>query len=101
MRIRDSDAVIHPTIPEQFDAFGLSKVKDLLALELRAEECPGQLDTLACKLLLRGRVTVRPVNLRRWDQELAFVRHCYNEAWADNWGFGRGPIASSRCWPSR
>src|SRR4030095_8242146 len=34
-----------------------------------------------------GRVKVRPVDLKRWHEELAFVRHCYNEAWADNWGF--------------
>ena len=76
-----------PYYAEQFDAFGLSKVKDLFALEVRAEEYKGQLDKLASKLLLRGRITVRPVNLRRWNQELAFVRDCYNKAWAHNWGF--------------
>jgi GNAT superfamily N-acetyltransferase len=76
-----------PYYAEQFDAFGLSKIKDLFALEVRAEEHTGQLDTLARKLLHRGRISVRPVNLSRWSHELAFVRHCYNEAWAANWGF--------------
>ena len=76
-----------PYYAQQFDAFGLSKVKDLFALEVSADEYRGQLEPLARKVLLRGRVTVRPVDLKRWHEELAFVRHCYNEAWADNWGF--------------
>jgi GNAT superfamily N-acetyltransferase len=87
----DDPAILMPYNPpyyaEQFDAFGLSKVKDLYALEVRAEDYKGQLDQLAHKVLGRGRVTVRPVNLARWHEELAFVRRCYNEAWAGNWGF--------------
>ena len=76
-----------PYYAEQFEAFGLSKVKDLFALEVRADQYKGQLEALARKVLLRGRIAVRPVDLKRWHEELAFVRHCYNEAWADNWGF--------------
>lgn len=76
-----------PYYAEQFEAFGLSKVKDLFALEVRADDYKGQLEPLARKVSDRGRVTVRPVDLKRWHEELAFVRHCYNEAWADNWGF--------------
>jgi GNAT superfamily N-acetyltransferase len=76
-----------PYYAEQFDASGLSKVKDLFALEVKASDYTGQLEALARKVALRGRITVRSVDLKRWHEELAFVRHCYNEAWADNWGF--------------
>jgi GNAT superfamily N-acetyltransferase len=87
----DDPAILMPYNPpyyaEQFAAFGLSKVKDLFALELRADEYAGQLDGPAEKLLARGRVAVRQVDLRHWREELEFVRRCYNEAWARNWGF--------------
>jgi GNAT superfamily N-acetyltransferase len=87
----EDPAILMPYNPpyyvEQFEEFGLSKVKDLFALEVKANDYKGQLEALARKVQLRGRVTVRPVDLKRWHEELAFVRHCYNEAWADNWGF--------------
>ena len=76
-----------PYYADQFEDFGLSKVKDLFAFEVKADDYKGELEALARKVLQRGRVKVRPVDLKRWHEELAFVRHCYNEAWADNWGF--------------
>ena len=76
-----------PYYAEQFEAFGLSKVKDLFALAVKVEDYKGQLEPLARKIQVRGRIAVRSVDLKRWHEELAFVRHCYNEAWADNWGF--------------
>ncbi len=30
---------------------------------------------------------VRPVNLKKIKEEVEIVRHIYNEAWKDNWGF--------------
>ncbi len=87
----DDPAVLMPYNPpyyaEQFAACGLVKSKDLYALEIKAEGYTGQLDRLASSVLSRGRATVRPVALSRWHEELAFVRRCYNEAWANNWGF--------------
>ncbi|HOQ98010.1 MAG TPA: N-acetyltransferase, partial [Anaerolineae bacterium] len=32
-------------------------------------------------------VTVRKVNMRRFDEELACVKRVYNDAWSRNWGF--------------
>jgi GNAT superfamily N-acetyltransferase len=87
----DDPAILMPYNPPyyaaQLEAFGLRKVKDLYAFEIKAEACKGQLEQLANRVLARGRVSVRPVSLARWDEELAFVRRCYNEAWARNWGF--------------
>ncbi|HEX5421575.1 MAG TPA: N-acetyltransferase [Gammaproteobacteria bacterium] len=87
----DDPAILMPYNPpyyaEQFAAFRLRKVKDLYALELEADAYKGQLERLSGFLLGKGRIQVRPVDLKRWHEELAFVRRCYNEAWADNWGF--------------
>jgi len=76
-----------PYYAEQFESFGLRKAKDLLSLELRSDDCTGQLDRVASRLLGRGRFSIRPVDLSRWGEELEFVRRCYNEAWNANWGF--------------
>jgi GNAT superfamily N-acetyltransferase len=70
-----------------FAASGFTKAKDVHAFELTSEVYAGKLDRLAIKLAERGRVHVRPIELKRWKEELEFVRYCYNLAWAKNWGF--------------
>jgi GNAT superfamily N-acetyltransferase len=87
----DEPAVMMPYNPryyaDHFELFGLGKVKDLFALEMTAADWTGQLDDVVAKLISRSRCTIRPVDLERWSEELQLVRHCYNEAWAGNWGF--------------
>ena len=87
----DDPAILMPYNPpyyaEQLAQFGFSKAKDLYALEVRAEQYKGQLEALARRVLQNSRIRVRPVDLKRWNAELEFVRRCYNEAWANNWGF--------------
>jgi hypothetical protein len=34
-----------------------------------------------------GRLAVRPLNLRRFESEIATLREIFNDAWAENWGF--------------
>ena len=87
----DDPAILMPYNPpyyaEQLAQFGFSKAKDLYALEVRAEQYKGQLEPLARRVLQNSRIHVRSVDLKRWHAELEFVRRCYNEAWANNWGF--------------
>src|SRR3712207_7286696 len=33
--------------------------------------------------------SIRPVDMRRWDEELVRVKDLYNRAWERNWGFVR------------
>jgi GNAT superfamily N-acetyltransferase len=33
------------------------------------------------------RVHVRPINLKRFDEEISLLRDIFNDAWAENWGF--------------
>lgn len=70
-----------------FAAAGFTKAKDVFAYELSVKVYDGRLDELAARLAKRGRVQVRPIDLKRWKEELEFVRYCYNLAWAKNWGF--------------
>ena len=87
----DDPALMMPYNPpyyaDQFEAAGFRKAKDLFAFALTGEEYRGQLDAVAERLLQGGRIRIRPVDLGHWAEELAFVRSCYNVAWARNWGF--------------
>jgi len=71
----------------QFEAAGFVKTKDVYAYALGTEEYRGQFDQVSQQLLAKGKVKIRPFDLSRWDEELAFVRSTYNVAWAKNWGF--------------
>jgi len=87
----DDPAIMMPYNPPyyagQFDAAGFTPAKDLFAFSLTAAEYTGRLDRVARRLAERGKLRIRPVDLGRWKQELEFVRSCYNQAWARNWGF--------------
>jgi GNAT superfamily N-acetyltransferase len=87
----DDPALMMPYNPTyygaQFEAAGFRKAKDLFAFALTTKEYRGRLEQVSAKLAERGRVKIRPVDLGRWKAELEFVRACYNEAWASNWGF--------------
>jgi GNAT superfamily N-acetyltransferase len=77
-----------PYYAHQFVAAGFTKTKDLYAYYLgREEEASRRLEPIAARLARDGHVKVRPLDLGRWKQELAFVRATYNVAWKDNWGF--------------
>ena len=76
-----------PYYAAQFEANGLAKSIDLFAFEVTGPQCAGTLDAVVEKILARGRVKIRQVNMSKLKDELEFVRRCYNDAWKDNWGF--------------
>ncbi|MFL5351858.1 N-acetyltransferase [Archangium sp.] len=70
------------------DANGFAKAKDLFAWELSASTPPPEkVARIAEKIRHREGVTVRPVNLKDFDTEVARVKAMYNAAWEKNWGF--------------
>lgn len=70
---------------------GLVPVKDLLAYEGGTESRwppPPDRATRAVELVRRRLdLTIRPVNIRRFGDEVATVREIFNACWKDNWGF--------------
>jgi GNAT superfamily N-acetyltransferase len=67
---------------------GYARVKDLLAWELDLSQPPPErIVRIAERVRKRFDVTVRPVNLKRFDQELEILKVIYRSAWEDNWGF--------------
>lgn len=65
---------------------GYTKAKDMLAYMI-APDFP---EPKVMGRLLRSSkqpVTVRPLDTKRFDEEMATLRDIFNDAWADNWGF--------------
>ena len=70
------------------DAAGYVKSKDLLAYWVDAEKA--QLDRLSRsveRIRERAGVTVRPLDMKQLDSEVARIQEVYNSAWERNWGF--------------
>jgi GNAT superfamily N-acetyltransferase len=48
---------------------------------------PEKLERVASKVLDRGKLHVRRINMKRFDHEVEFVKKIYNTSWERNWGF--------------
>ena len=48
---------------------------------------PEKLERVAAKVLDRGKLHVRRINMKRFDHEVEFVKRIYNTSWERNWGF--------------
>ncbi len=79
-----------PYYLEYMEQCGLAKAKDLYAyLTIIKDVAAGErLEKLASKVKskLPG-LTIRPMNMKRFAQELTAVKDIYNSAWEKNWGF--------------
>jgi GNAT superfamily N-acetyltransferase len=68
---------------------GFEKAKDLLAYEISYDNLSHnpKLERVAKIIQKKYPVTIRKVNMKRFNEELELVREVYNDAWSRNWGF--------------
>jgi hypothetical protein len=77
-----------PTYPLFFERFGLKKAMDLYAYYIDNKNGPpAKLVRVAEAIRKREGITVRTVNMKRFDEEVEKIKHVYNNAWSRNWGF--------------
>jgi len=77
-----------PAYPSFVEAAGYRKVKDLLAWHIdMSVPQPERITRLAARVARRHGVTVRPLDLRMFERDLAIMQGIYRQAWRDNWGF--------------
>lgn len=68
--------------------FGLTKVMDLLAFWIQKETgMPPRFKKIVKKLKERSGVTVRSINMSRYDEDIGRMHEVYSKAWTHNWGF--------------
>ena len=75
-----------PWLGPMVEAYGLSKGRDAYAYRLNTDNgLPEKLERFFKNL--PDSVTIRGVDLKRWDEEINAIVNVFNVAWADNWGF--------------
>jgi len=74
-----------PYYAARLEQAGYRKAVDVLAYKISPD-----FDSETMRRLIassRHRAKVRPLDLSRFDAEIALLRDIFNDAWADNWGF--------------
>jgi GNAT superfamily N-acetyltransferase len=66
---------------------GFRKAKDLLAYRKTFDQPPERLLTAARRLEKRRGITIRSLEMARFEQEVDLIKRLYNRAWERNWGF--------------
>ena len=70
------------------EASGYAKAKDLYSFTIDAPYRPTPtFQRVADMARRRSGVVTRPIDMKRFDEELARVKEIYNGAWEKNWGF--------------
>lgn len=77
-----------PYYPTLMEGAGFTKAKDLVAYNLTREEASeDRLRRLAEVIAQREQVSIRPIDRKRFGEEVANFSVVYNQAWEKNWGF--------------
>lgn len=76
-----------PSYIDYIEGAGYRKAKDLLAYFLDDPHPSPRIVRTAEKMAARRGVSVRPIEMKRFEEDVALVRDVYNQAWERNWGF--------------
>ena len=77
----------HPYYLDLLEGAGFRKVKDLYAWRFDWTRPPPRAARSVERLRSRSDVTVRPIRMRRYRQEIRAILDVFNDAWSENWGF--------------
>ncbi len=64
-----------------------AKAKDLYAFDMNPGDFDPRVTKIAQKVKERGRVEIRPIDMKNFQKEVMYIREIYNAAWEKNWGF--------------
>jgi len=66
---------------------GFTKAKDLWQFQSTTNELPERLVRAARLVAERKKLTLRQLDMKRFDHEVELIKYIYNQAWERNWGF--------------
>ncbi len=67
---------------------GLEKGRDLYYWDIdMTKDAPARIVKLAERVKTKSKLTVRPMDTKNWEAEVATCLEIYNDAWEKNWGF--------------
>lgn len=77
-----------PWYAHRLEEQGYTKLKDLICYWFDVQgPWPVEAARLVERTKSRGRIRVRPLDMRRFDEEIRTICAIFNDAWAANWGF--------------
>jgi len=79
-----------PYYIDQYDAYGLKKVKDLLVYVIDAQDAyqiPERILKLTDRVAQKYNIRVRPLNMKEYDRDVESFITLSNESLKDNWGY--------------
>jgi len=86
-----SPTVLMPYNPPYYatliESYGLAKIKDLFSYLLSQETVySDRLERVNAIVKERQGLTFRPIDMKRFDEDVQRIKDVYNKAWARNWG---------------
>jgi len=69
------------------EKYGMEKIKDLYAYVYDVQETPPEKVVRVGAIAERRGIRVRPIDKKRFDEEMLVFREVYSSAWEKNWGF--------------
>ncbi len=77
-----------PYYRQRLEELGYRKVKDLIAYDFAVGgNWPPKVARMLARVRRRPDLRVRPLDMRRYREEIATICRIFNDAWAENWGF--------------
>ncbi len=76
-----------PYYEKLMENYGMEKIKDLYAYIYDVQETPPEKVDRVGAIAERRGIRVRPIEKKRFNEEMLVFREVYNSAWEKNWGF--------------
>jgi GNAT superfamily N-acetyltransferase len=83
--------VMNPHNPPYYgtliEGAGFAKAKDLYQYQTPSDRLPERLERAAKKVQQRLQLSLRPIDMKRFKEDIDSIKPLYNGAWEKNWGF--------------
>ncbi|PCI32161.1 MAG: N-acetyltransferase [Alphaproteobacteria bacterium] len=76
-----------PYYQDLMSAYGMEKIKDLWAYYLRFDKdvLPPTINKLIKRSMRDGKVRLRKINMKNYEQDMKTILDIFNDAWSENW----------------
>jgi len=76
-----------PYYNDLMEKYGMEKIKDLYAYIYDVQETPPKKVTRVGAIAEKRGIRVRPIDKKKFHEEMLVFKEVYNSAWEKNWGF--------------
>lgn len=76
-----------PYYQDLMEGYGMEKIKDLWAYYLKIDEevLPPTINKLIKRSMRDGKIRLRKINMKNYEEDLKIILDIFNDAWSDNW----------------